>query len=125
MGQSLVAKAPLATDAISRTTKLSFVSSGDQPHQTVEIAHWLDLRPEGLGLLKSVMPGQERHLGLNVLIRQGENPDGAAFGNLGVFSQEGAIKVCLHAPRIATPTRVNCNVLFAIHGERSWWREDA
>ena len=59
------------------------------------------------------------------LILQCEDPDGPAFGDLGVLPREGAIQVRLHTARIAAPTRVNCDVLFAIDGERSRRREDA
>jgi hypothetical protein len=55
---------------------------------------------------------------------QCEHPNRSAFGHFRVFAGENPIEVRLHAPRVASPTRVHGNVLLAVDRKRCRWGQN-
>src|SRR6185295_14020237 len=55
----------------------------------------------------------------------GEHPDGAAFGDFGVFAGEEAVQQELHAAGVDAPAGLHGDVLLAVHHERRRLAGDA
>ena len=60
----------------------------------------------------------------SVALLQCEHPNRSAFGYFRVFAGKNPVEIRLHAPRVASPTRVHGDVLLAVDRERCGWGQN-
>src|SRR5579863_2972234 len=64
-------------------------------------------------------------LNKSLRLLDGENPDGAPFGDFGVFAGEDAVQQELHAAGVDAPAGLHGDILFAVYHKRRRLAGDA